>query len=144
MFDLRLLGGTVRVDGKDADDWPDPDDWIHTAHSINRPVPQDGQWHSLNVPTVRWGGECRLEIDVNAHVNSDKTVWIHGWSYFYEGASEDTGEEEDRQEIDFVVPRNSSTYLLPYEQWYELRNEVLIGPEDFARVGFSLTNNITE
>jgi hypothetical protein len=141
---FRLLGGVARVDGKDADDWPDTDDWVHTAHSINRAVPGDGQWHPLNIPHVRWGGECRLEIDVSALAKGDGTVRVQGWSYFYEGASEDTGEEEDRQEIDFIVPKNTAAFPTPYETSYELRNTVAIGPEDFARITFSLTNYITE
>ena len=144
MPDYRLLTGIARVDGKDHEDIGS-DDWIHAAHSIDKVLPKDeGIWRPLNIPHFRWGGECRVEIDVSALAQNDNSVRVAGWSYFYEGASEDTGEEEDRTEIDFVVTRFTAAVPDPYVISYELRNATFIGAEDFATVTFQLKNIITE
>lgn len=141
---FRNLNGIVRVDGKDAEDIGS-DEWVHTAHVVGILLPVgEPSWRPLNIPHVRWGGECRVEIDVSVRAMGDRRVAVSGWAYFYEGASEDTGEEEDRTQIDFIVPRNTSTLQNPFVIPYELRNRVLIGAEDHATVTFSLKNDIVE
>jgi hypothetical protein len=139
----RLLMGTVRVEGVDHEDFTaneHPSDKVRFVQLVLSPG-QPAQ--NLNVAPVKWGGECRVEVEVNAMLVNNDSVKVTGEARFFEGASEETGEKEDTAGIDFLVPKTSAASP-PRHHHVSLRNEVLLGAEDSAEVFFDLSNIIIE
>jgi hypothetical protein len=140
---LRLLQGTVRVEGTDHEDFganEHPHDKIRDVQ-IMLETGQPEQ--NLTVAPVKWGGECRVEMELNARALTDGSVKVTGEARFFEGASEETGELEDTAVIDFTVPRTTAN-TPPRHHHVSLRNGVLIGAEDSADVFFTLSNTRIE
>lgn len=139
----RLLRGTVTVEGVDHEDFGSnehPVDKLREIHLLLDRGPET----RLDIAPVKWGGECRVEVNVNALVLNDNRIQIHGDAAFFEGASDDTTEEEDRQTILFFVPRTTTSNPHPHRHHVSLRNRTVIGAEDSADVFFTFTNTILE
>ncbi|MYV72332.1 hypothetical protein GT043_41795 [Streptomyces sp. SID2131] len=146
---LRTLKGSVKVDGKDAEDIGS-DEFIHETRLIGETGMGEGRVLIENqdtlipeVRTFKWGGECRVEVDMHARllpkVPTGQTIHVWGEARFYEGDSEDTDELEDRRGFAFDVPRTPGgsppiTFPVP------LKNPALIGADDWAQVNFALFN----
>ncbi|MFD3655974.1 hypothetical protein [Streptomyces sp. NPDC058620] len=135
----RLLQGTARVEGVDHEDFTANE---HPSDKLRdfQIVLEEGQpEQNIEIRPVSWGGECRVEVELNARAVDNGSAKITGEARFFEGASETTGELEDRQSIDFSVPR--STGANPSRQHHvSLRNEVDIGAEDTADVFLTVSN----
>jgi hypothetical protein len=146
---LRLLRGSVRVDGKDAENIGS-DQYIHETRELGETGQGEGRLLIENqdtfLPEVRyftWGGECRVEVDVHARllpkVPSDQAIHIWGEARFYEGDSEWTSELEDRRGFEFHVPRIAGG-APPIRYPVSLKNPVHVGADDWANVTFTLFN----
>jgi hypothetical protein len=145
MADPRILAGNVVVFGTDHEDFGS------NEHPTDNTRPLDklmfaGQG-SIGIPVapVRWGGECRVEIDVEAEliVEADNAIRIRGNTRFFEGASEDTTELEDAKGFEFFVGRTLNN-APPTLFQVDLRNSTVIGGEDHAEIVFTLTNRQAE
>ncbi|MFF1543726.1 hypothetical protein [Streptomyces sp. NPDC058291] len=154
----RTLSGFVRVDGKDAEDFGH-DQFIHEARNLSDPNGEEAgdrillENQDTLIPFVhdyRWGGECRVEVDMHAQLapmgpppGNEQNIQIWGQTRFYEGTSEDTTDLADWKNFEFNVPRfrgggHATTWEVP------LVNHVAIGADDWANVSFSLKNLTTE
>ena len=139
----RMLVGTVRVEGVDHEDFSaneHPTDKIRHVQMVLEPG-QPAQ--NLSVAPVKWGGECRVEVELNAMMLNDNSIKLEGNARFFEGASEETGEQEDQVGIDFTVPRTIGASP-PRHHHVSLRNQVLLGAEDSAEVFFDFSNLLLE
>lgn len=86
----RCLAGTVIIDGTDDEYWPQSDETVHRVLNVQMML-DDGQPASaMDIPDVRWGGECRVEVRLTARAVSGNTVQIEGNAKLFEGTSEDT------------------------------------------------------
>ncbi len=146
---LRTLKGSVRVDGKDAEDIGS-DQFIHETRLIGETGHGEGRVLIENqdtfIPETRiwkWGGECRVEVDMHARllpkVPSEQTIHIWGEARFYEGDSEETEELEDQRSFDFHVPRTPGGSP-PITHPVPLKDPQLIGADNWAHVTFALFN----
>jgi hypothetical protein len=135
----RRLAGTVRIDGTDDEYWPKEDEVIHKTFTINL-VLDDGQpTTALDIPDVRWGGECRVELRLIAKIVDNGRVQVEGSAKLFEGSSENTTDLEDEQTVTITVPRGGT----PVHHTVQLRSTG-IGGGDHAEIGFSLTNSVVE
>ncbi|MGV9289966.1 hypothetical protein [Streptomyces sp. NPDC003719] len=94
---------------------------------------------NIEIRPVKWGGECRVEVELNARAEADGSAKITGLAKFFEGGSEETGELEQSKSIDFSVPRTTVS-TPPRQHHVSLRNEVFIGAEDSADVFLTVSN----
>ena len=133
----RVIGKII-IDGVD-DEWPGRDQRTHDEFTVERVFDRRTPSANIEVPHVRWGGECRVEVDIMGQLVDHGNVQIKGVTRLYEGASEDSMDLEDQEPIDFVVRRGGS----PVHRRIHLRNEG-IGGGDYATVSLSFTNTLVE
>jgi hypothetical protein len=93
----------------------------------------------LEIPDVRWGGECRVETALTARAVGRGEVQIEGNAKLFEGTSESTSDLEDDKVVSFTVPRG----VTPAHHHIQLRNTETFGG-DHAEIGLSFTNSIIE
>ena len=141
----RVLSGDITVHGTDHEDFGPNEHPTGNLIQVTPRVmnPGDG-WVDLGMPTVRWGGECRVEVDWEAMFDgNNEVITVHAICRFFEGASEDTDEMEDQQEREFPVAKTRS--LDPPTRFHiPLRNSTVVGAEDHAEVFFGLENRVFE
>lgn len=139
----RLLQGQVRVEGVDHEDFGSnehPTDKLRDFQIVLHPGQPE---QNLSIAPVKWGGECRVEVELNARLVDNTTAKLSGQARFYEGASEETDDLEDTKTIDFTLPRTVGG-TPPRQHHVSLRNTVLIGAEDSAEVFITVSNRIIE
>ncbi|ALO12315.1 hypothetical protein AQF52_6722 [Streptomyces venezuelae] len=139
----RLLNGTVRVEGVDHEDFTANEHPTDKVRFVQIVLDSGQPAQNLFIAPVKWGGECRVEVELNAMMLDNNAIKITGNSKFFEGASEETGEMEDQVGIDFTVPRTTGGSP-PRHHHVSLRNQVLIGAEDSAEVFFDFSNLVVE
>jgi hypothetical protein len=105
----RVLNGLIMTDGTDDENWPWSDEKIHTQHRVQMMLDENSPASEIQVPHVRWGGECRVELDLRAAVVGSGQVQLEGEARFYEGDDENTVDLEDRKTISFLVPKGGRT-----------------------------------
>lgn len=135
----QLLQGTVRVEGVDHEDFTDnehPTDKLRNFQIVLEPGQPE---QNISIAPVKWGGECRVEVELNARLVDSTTAKLSGVARFFEGASEETDDLEDTKAIEFDVPRTVGT-TPPRQHHVSLRNTVFIGPEDSAEVFLTVSN----
>lgn len=139
----RVLSGTVRVDGKDAETFGS-DEFIHEDRRFKHRLIENQDTLIPEVQRFTWGGECRVEVDMHAFLHAkdthDQAVHVWGATRFYEGDSVDTTELEDQHAFDFWVPRTVKEETPPTTQSVDLKNPEHIGQDDWARVSFEIFN----
>jgi hypothetical protein len=81
----------------------------------------------------RVGGEVRVELDARPTLLRDDRVRFHVTAILFEGNSEDTNDEDGRQEFNFVVRPGRTRRI-----GFRLRNEDEGG--DFADISFTCSN----
>ena len=94
------LKGNVFINGVD-DEWGS-DEYGELDRDIDIHVRLEKQ--ELRIPHLRWGGECRVELDLVAQLLNKDTVGISGSAALFEGTSEDTNDLEDIKQIQLIVP----------------------------------------
>ncbi|MFE9055792.1 hypothetical protein [Streptomyces mutabilis] len=137
----RQLAGEVRVTGMDHEDWTE-NEFVDASRSVRQVLHPLNPDAGVPIAPVKWGGECRVEVDCHAAVvpPAENSINIWGEARFYEGASEDTGEKEDSKPYEFHVPKTYAGHL-PTTYHVHLRNSTVVGEEDYADVWFSLSND---
>ena len=95
------LKGNVFIKGVD-DEWGS-DEYGELDRDIDIHVRLEKQ--ELRIPYLRWGGECRVELDLAAQLLNKDTVGISGSAALFEGTSEDTNDLEDIKQIQLIVSR---------------------------------------
>ena len=94
---------------------------------------------TFDVPHVKWGDECRVEVDMTGHLVNGGHVDMVVEARFYEGPSEETEDLADAKTIRFRVPRRGR----PVIRTISLHNREL-GGGDWAKVELGLTNSLAE
>ncbi|GAB3173029.1 hypothetical protein GCM10027059_43310 [Myceligenerans halotolerans] len=131
----RLIQGSVRIDGVDDEDWPWNDEtawslWDPVTFRLNFGNPPERLYFER-----KWGGECRVEVDLAAAVILESgTAELTGSARLYEGDSEDTQDLEEEEPIQVTLLRN-----VQKTREIHLLNEGL-GGGDRATVTLSFNN----
>jgi hypothetical protein len=135
----RNLAGTVIIDGTDDELWPQSDQKVHRVFNIQMMLDEAQPASAMDIPDVRWGGECRVEVRITAKVISGNAIQIEGNAKLFEGASEDTTDQEDEQVVSFTVPKGG----VAAHHGIQLRNSGT-GGGDHAEISLSFTNSLVE
>ena len=135
----RQVKADIFIRGVDDEPWPQKDLRIHREFDMEWILDTDSPAFVYEVPDVRWGGECRLEVDIVGKLLTRGRVEIEVEARFYEGTSEDTDDLEDEKTITFTLPTNGS----PVHRHIHLRNTE-IGGGDSADVRLGFTNTLVE
>jgi hypothetical protein len=85
-----------------------------------------------------WGGECRLELRLNATLLTDNTIRVQGNALLFEGTSEGTGDLDGQRDISFIVPKGG----VVVQQNFRVNNDD--EGDDFADVQLTCVNTIIE
>lgn len=140
----RLLAGTVSINGTDDESWPFDDEKVSATRPVNGVFLDINQPAVvLDIPPVKWGGECRVEVRVTARVVEGEQIQIEGSVKLFEGTDEETQDLEEEKAVTFLVPRTTRSQPLPAYHSVQLSNAG-IGGGDHAEIDFSFTNSIAE
>lgn len=85
---------------------------------------------------LRFGGEVRIELKLDAQLANANAVRITGIGKLFEGTSEDTNDLEEQKSIDLIVPADQSV-----SHTIELHNTESFGG-DWAIMRFTCTNSL--
>ncbi|WP_460708093.1 hypothetical protein [Myceligenerans halotolerans] len=136
----RRLSGTVMIHGVDDENWPWANEVIDVQHAVHVVLDVNQPAARVEVPHVRWGGECRIELDLAAQViNESGTIQVNAAGRLYEGDSQDSMDLEDQQTVEVLVPRGTQ----PSSNGMIL-NSTGLGGGDWGEVKMSFTNNLFE
>ena len=140
----RVLSGVVFINGTDDESWPFDDETVSTTRDIqgvfldvNQPAVR------LDIEPVRWGGECRVEIQVDARVVDGEQIQIEGDVKLFEGTDVNSQDLEEEKRVIFLVPKTTRSQPQPARHDVQLVSRG-IGGGDHAEISFSLTNRIAE
>jgi hypothetical protein len=140
----RLLAGTIFIKGTDDESWPFDNEIIQTTRAVNGVFLDINQPAvELNIEPVRWGGECRVEIQVNAKVSEGEQIQIEGNVKLFEGISENTQDLGEEKRVFFLVPKTTRNQPLPATYDVQLNNAGF-GGGDHSEISFTFTNHIVE
>ncbi|KPV49973.1 hypothetical protein SE17_29615 [Kouleothrix aurantiaca] len=139
----RQLSGIVVINGTDDENWPFDDEKVTRTYSVQSILDIDQPAVPLEIPYVRWGGECRVEVAIMARAVGGGEIQIEGNAKLFEGTDEDTQDLEEEKVVTFLVPRNTRKYVEPAKYDVNLSNAGF-GGGDHAEIGFSFTNYIVE
>jgi hypothetical protein len=140
----RVLAGIISIKGTDDETWPFKDEKVSTSRAIQGVYLDPNQPAvTLNVTSVKWGGECRVEIEVGARVVNDDQIQIEGNVQLFEGITENTQDLEDQKQVIFLVPRTTKKKPNPAHHTVQLVSKGF-GGGDHAEISFSFTNRIAE
>lgn len=138
----RNLAGIITVEGVDHETFG-KNETTKQSHPAGALLNTDQPAQTIAVGDTKWGGECRVEVHMNARALGDGRIQIEGKAQLYEGDSEDTNDLDDEETFTFVVPRTTKTNPAPVHHTVQLKNEGA-GGGDSATVVFSFTNLIIE
>lgn len=85
----------------------------------------------------RWGGECRVELDLTGQVMDNKDIRVTGVALLYEGTSENTRDLDGRTDFSLLVPRGKTT-----STFQKVNNSDEGG--DYAEISITFNNAIVE
>ena len=140
----RVLRGTIFINGTDDESWPFDDEKVSTSRAIEGVYLDISQPAvRLDVHPVRWGGECRVEIQLDARVVDGDQIQIEGNVKLFEGTSEDSEDLEEEKRVEFLVRKTTRTRPDPAHFNVQLSSRG-IGGGDHAEISFSFTNSIAE
>lgn len=130
---MRRLSGHATIHGVDDEYSPQSDETVTAHRGIDAKVSRTGV--KLPVKSVKWGGECRVEVDASAILEPEsREIHVSGEARLFEGTSENTEDLEDTARYSFSVPpdrtENATVYLKNHES----------GGGDHATVHFRLSN----
>jgi hypothetical protein len=141
----RLLQGQVGINGVDDESWPFSDERISLVRSVNGVYLDHAQPAvQLDIPDVRWGGECRVEVRVNARVVDNDQLQVEGNVKLFEGDSENTQDLEEERGVSFLVGRSTRGNNFAAAHHNVRLTSRGIGGGDYADIAFSFTNTLAE
>jgi hypothetical protein len=131
----RLVTASAHIDGTDDETFGSNE--FGSASFTRETVLNDSQPQNLIEMVCKWGGECRVELELTGQRLNDDGVRIDGHAKMFEGTSEETDDFDGQTLFQFVVPKgrtvgNSQT----------VRNEDEGG--DFADISMTVSNVILE
>ncbi len=131
----RRLGGVVIIDGTDHELLL-PNEHGHQETVVDQPLDTGAGTVALPIPHLKFGGEVRIEVQLNAEALPDGTVRVSGAAKLYEGISERTSDLDDEQRVVVAVPRGGAPVL----------HRVNLGKQksDHAEILLCLTNAMAE
>jgi hypothetical protein len=137
------MGGTVGY-RKDGQRWLDCYKamfaFLRDNHrDVNMVINSADSEREIPVAPFKWGGECRIEVHLQAIANNVGVVNVFGFTSFFEGTSEDTPDEGDREILNFLVPRNTQSNPHPTVIAAHMQSG-----NDLGDVVVTLTNSIVE
>jgi len=135
----RRVAGVVIIDGSDHEHWPFDNELVHYEHNVQMLLDEGAPAQALGVPHVRWGGECRVELDLMARVVGDNAVQVEGRAKLFEGTSDTTTDLEDDKVVVFTIPKGG----VAAHHSLNLHNTEFDGG-DWATIRFSFTNSVVE
>ncbi len=136
---VRTLIAKVLIEGTDDESWPQSDEHVRREYQRSLILSQNQPSAHLNIPDVRWGGECRIETELKARLASDLEIVIEGETKLYEGTSESTQDLEDTKSVSLTVPALTPNHLEPSTKMVQLRNTETFGG-DHAEIYISCYN----
>ena len=139
----RQLSGIVIIEGTDDEIWPWVDETIRREYSVGAVLDIDQPAVRLEVPHVRWGGECRVEVDLTARAVGNGQIQVEGTTKLFEGTSEDTEDLAEAKVVTFLVPRNTRHNTEAVRHDVQLSNRGF-GGGDHAEIYFTCTNYLVE
>jgi hypothetical protein len=107
----RRLSGLVIVDGTDDEYWPQSDERVHREFPVQMVLEVNQPASAIEIPDVRWGGECRVEVRLTARALAEGVVQIEGNAKFFEGTSEGTQDLADEKNVSFLGRGKGVRYL---------------------------------
>ena len=131
----QRLAGSIIVHGVDDEYWPESDQETRATRIVNLVLDENQPSAALQVRDVRWGGECRVEVQGTAQLVASGDVQVEIEAYFYEGTTEDSNDLEDQEKRVLTVPADKE----PVHRTVQLRNTEPLGG-DHATVKYSFTN----
>jgi len=135
----RRLAGTVIINGTDDESWPQSNEYTNRVFNVAMVLDAGQPASAMDIPHVRWGGECRVELRITARVVNGNAVQIEGNAKLFEGASDNSDDLEDEKVVSFTVPKGG----IPAHHNVQLRNSEA-GGGDHAEIGLSFTNSVVE
>jgi hypothetical protein len=139
----RFLSGHVRIAGTDDESIFESDEHIDATRAVQTVVGTDQPAVHLSIEPVRWGGECRVELDLTAVTVGNGDVQISGTAKLFEGTSENTTDMEEQKDFNFLVPRNTTINTEAAQHNVQLSSDGW-GGGDHAEIGAVFTNVIIE
>lgn len=134
----RRVFATVIITGID-DEWHKKDVPVYRAYKRERIFDGSNPIDNFDIPHVRWGDECRVEVDMTGRLVDDGHVNMEVAVRFYEGTSENTEDLADDKTISFRVPQGGR----PVTRTISLYNSEPFGG-DWVKVELALTNSLAE
>lgn len=135
----QILLGTVRIEGTDDEWWPESDEHVSRERSVNAILMPDQPSITIDIPDVRWGGECRVEIEMEAVIATGGAIKVTGNAKLFEGVTTSTGDLEDTESIDLTVPPLTPQHLGATSKTVQLRNTEM-GGGDHAEIYLRFQN----
>jgi hypothetical protein len=135
-----MLQGSVRATGKDHENFGSDEFLRDNTRDVSMLLNVGDDEREIPVAPFKWGGECRIEVHLNAIADDKGVVHVHGFTSFFEGDSEDTPNERDREILNFLVPR----FKPPSHAHPTVIGAHMQSGDDLADVTVSLTNTIVE
>ena len=103
--------GSIRVRGTDDEMWPQSDEHVDRSKNIGFVYLLDGRPVRFSPYHVRWGGECRVEVDLAVRLVRLGEVEMMVRTKLFEGTSESTNDLEDvetrRFRLNYPPTKNS-------------------------------------
>ncbi len=85
----------------------------------------------------RWGGECRVELELTGQQLNDQGVRVNGLAKLFEGTSDTTGDLDGQTPFAFVVPKGRTV-----SSTQRVINQDEGG--DFADISMTVSNALLE
>jgi hypothetical protein len=102
----RRLTASAKIFG--VDDETFGSDEYGRAEYTREIVLADSQPQNVLHMECRWGGECRVELDLTGQMMDNGDVRISGNALLYEGTSESTGDLDGQTDFTALVPRGKT------------------------------------
>lgn len=104
------------------------------TEQLRETVLDEGKTTSLMTLEKGVGGEVRVELRINARLESNENVIVDGIAELYEGTSENSTDLDGRREFSMVVPKDE---IITHN--VNIRNDDEGG--DHAEISITISNN---
>jgi len=103
----RRLTASANISG--VDDETFGSDEYGQASFTQETILSNSQPQNVLHMECRWGGECRVELDLIGQVMDNGDIRISGKALLFEGTSESTSDLDGKTEFTVLVPRGKTT-----------------------------------
>jgi hypothetical protein len=135
----NVMFGSATINGTDDEWWPFSDEHGDSFQQITRVLQPNQSPVQIHVDPLKWGGECRVELDLFASVNQQNQIHVTGEARLFEGVTENTDDLEDTQSFAFDVGPGIPGLNQPATYNLSLFNNELFGG-DSASIDLSFFN----